>query len=81
MPYFVYYITESPDDKRKTLEHIETFDNFKAARQLARSKRSELADAGTEASGRDCRLIFAKNNIEAEKLLSTPREERVVGED
>ena len=81
MPYFVYYVTESPDDKRKTLEHVETFDNFKAARNLARSKRAELAENGSVAAGRDCRLIFAKNEVEAEKLLSTPREERVVGED
>lgn len=81
MPYFVYFVTESPDDKRRTLEHIETFDDFKEARNLARAKRSELAEQGSARDGRDCRLIFAKNTIEAEKLLSTPREERVVGED
>lgn len=78
MPYFVYYVTQHADSNRKSLEHIETFDNFKTARGVARNKRSELREAG---DGRDCRLIFAKNQVEAEKLLSAPREERVIGED
>jgi len=78
MPYFVYYVTQHADSNRKSLEHIETFDNFKTARNLAREKRAELQGAG---SARDCRLIFAKNQVEAEKLLSAPREERVIGED
>ena len=77
MPYFVYYVTTAADSQKKTLEHIETFDNFKAARTLARERRAELAGD----NDRDCRLIFAKNQVEAEKLLSAPREERVVGED
>jgi hypothetical protein len=77
MPYYVYYVTTLADSNQKSLEPIETFDSFKAARNLARERRAELA--GNE--GRDCRLIFAKNQVEAEKLLSAPREERVVGED
>lgn len=78
MPYFVYYITQHADSNRKSLEHLETLDNFKAARNLAREKRAELRDTGDH---RDCRLIFAKNQTEAEKLLAAPRDERVVGED
>lgn len=78
MPYFVYYVTQHSDSNRKSLEHVETLDNFKAARNLARERRAELKSAGNE---RDCRLIFAKNQTEAEKLLSAPREERVIGED
>jgi hypothetical protein len=78
MPYFVYYVRQHADSPKKSLEHVETFDNFKAARTLARERRAELKAA---ADDRDCRLIFAKNRIEAEKLLSAPREERVVGED
>ena len=78
MPYFVYYLTQQADSKRKSLEHLETFNNFKAARNLAREKRAELKAGESTA---DCRLIFAKNQTEAEKLLSTPRDERVVGED
>lgn len=78
MPYFVYYVTQHADSERKTLEYLETLQNFKAARSLAREKRAELK---TSNSTSDCRLIFAKNQAEAEKLLSTPRDERVVGED
>lgn len=78
MPYFVYYVTQDPDNNRKSLEHLETLDNFKAARNLARERRAQLKAEGSQ---RDCRLIFAKNQTEAEKLLSAPREERVVGED
>ncbi len=78
MPYFVYYVVQQTDSPKISLEHIQTFDNFKTARNLAREKRAELQHAG---DARDCRLIFAKNEIEAEKLLSAPRDERVVGED
>lgn len=78
MPYFVYFVTPRADSPRKALEHIETFDTFKAARNLAREHRSRLK---AEGAARDCRLIFAKNQTEAERLLSAPPEERVVGED
>lgn len=78
MPYFVYYIAQHADQDRKTLEFVDKFDSFKEARGLARDRRAELRTAG---DARDCRLIFAKNETEAEKLLSAPREERVVGED
>jgi len=78
MPYFVYFVTQHSDSNRKSLEHLETIGNFKAARNLAREKRAELK---AEGSASDCRLIFAKNQTEAERLLSTPRDERVVGED
>ena len=78
MPYFVYYVDQPSESNKKSLEHLETFDNYKAARSLAREQRARLK---TETSERDCRLIFAKNQTEAEKLLSAPREERVVGED
>jgi len=78
MPYFVYYVSQHADSDRKSLEHIETFNAFKQARGLARERRAELKASGDT---RDCRLIFAKNQAEAEKLLSAPRDERVVGED
>ncbi|MCB1790326.1 MAG: hypothetical protein KDJ24_08505 [Gammaproteobacteria bacterium] len=81
MPYFVYYVTENAGSAKKVLEHIETFDNYKTARALARERRGALKDDPAATPGRDCRLIFAKNQIEAEKLLSAPRDERVVGED
>jgi hypothetical protein len=77
MPYFVYHITHDTQTNTKTLSHIETFDNYKDARALARSKRAE----GDLAANEEVRMIFAKNAVEAEKILSAPREERVIGED
>lgn len=76
MPYFVYHIALN-DTGKKALTHLETFGDYKSARALAREKRAGLASGSQE----DVRLIFAKNQAEAEKLLSAPREERVVGED
>ncbi|MGD2081491.1 MAG: hypothetical protein PVF91_00900 [Chromatiales bacterium] len=72
MPYFVYRITPP-----RTLEHIDTLASFKEARNLTRAHRAEL-EPGGETS---VRMIFAKDQIEAEKLLLTPRDERVIGED
>jgi len=78
MAYFVYYVNLNPESNVKSLEYVDTFENFKEARNLARVKRTEI---GKEQPNRDCRLIHAKNQVEAEKLLSAPREERVIGED
>ena len=77
MPYFVYYVTVNPANNTKSLEFIDTRDNYKEARTLAREIRSEMEPN----PNRECRMIFAKNDVEAEKLLSAPREERVIGED
>ena len=78
MPYFVYYVTINPATNTKTLEYIDTKDNYREARTLARETRARM-DHGNP--NRECRMIFAKTQVEAEKLLSTPREERVIGED
>lgn len=75
MPYFVYRITEQ--DNKKELEHLETHDNYKQAKQQVRSIRADKA-ADDDA---DYRMIFAKSEVEAETLLKAPREERVIGED
>ena len=77
MPYFVYHIVTNPATNTKSLTHLETFDGYKDARAMVRSKRAEDSlDANEEV-----RMIFAKNTVEAEKILSAPREERVIGED
>jgi F0F1-type ATP synthase membrane subunit b/b' len=77
MPYFIYYVTTNPANNTKSLEYIDTQEKYKEARALAREKRSEMEAGAT----RECRMIFAKNKVEAEKLLSAPREERIIGED
>jgi len=72
MPYYVYRIKPP-----RQLEHLETFASFKQARELARMQR-----AGHDpADGSSVRMIFAKDQVEAEKLLLAPRDERVIGED
>ena len=78
MPYFVYYVTINPATNTKTLEYVDTKENYREARTLARDKRAEMDRSNPN---RECRMIFAKNDVEAEKLLSAPREERVIGED
>lgn len=78
MPYFIYYVTTNPANNTKALEFIDTRDKYKEARALARDTRASLDSSNPN---RECRMIFAKNDVEAEKLLSAPREERVIGED
>jgi len=73
MPYFVYSITQQP----LKLEHLDTFEHYQDARALVRSSRQ----AAEAPPGVDYRLIFAAQQAEAERLLSTPRDERVIGED
>ncbi|MGV6827263.1 MAG: hypothetical protein ACWA5Q_09815 [bacterium] len=77
MPYFVYHVTTNPETNTKSLKYLETFDKYKEARAFARDQRANMeVDPNKE-----CRMIFANNDVEAEKLLSKPREERVIGED
>jgi len=71
MPYFIYQI--SPSLK---LTYIDTKDRYQDARAIVR----ELRGKGQEDDD-EYRLIFANQQGEAEKLLSTPRDERVIGED
>jgi hypothetical protein len=72
MPYFVYKIAPP-----RVLTYIETKERYRDARALVR----ELRPSTAEGSGEEYRMIFAKSQGEAEKLLSTPRDERVIGED
>ena len=71
MPYFVYRIQEKP----RKLDHLETFPSYKDAKVYVREQRQQSEDVES------IRMIFAHNDIEAEKLLTAPREERVIGED
>ncbi len=72
MPYFVYKI--SPP---RQLEHLDTLERYQDARTLVRGRRQ----AEDRQNGIEYRLIFASQQGEAERLLSLPREERVIGED
>ena len=72
MPYFVYKITPPLQ-----LTHLETKDKYSDARTLVRGLRQDQPK-GAEP---EYRMIFANNQALAEKLLSRPRDERVIGED
>lgn len=72
MPYFVYQITPPLQ-----LTYIDTKTKYPEARAIVRGLRQE---SGAGSVG-EFRLVFAKDRAEAEKLLSTPRDERVIGED
>lgn len=71
MPYFIYRI-HAP----LLLEYVDTKDSYAEARVLVRSLRAESAG-----NGATTRMLFASTPGEAERLLSTPRDERVIGED
>lgn len=73
MPYFIYRITPNP----LTLEYLDTKDKYREARTLVRDLRARHP---TEDPG-NIRMIFAKTTGEAEKLLSQPRDDRIIGED
>ncbi|MCO5763386.1 MAG: hypothetical protein NHG36_18100 [Chromatiaceae bacterium] len=73
MPYFIYRKTEAP----LTLSYIATHEVYQEAKAQIRSLRQDQPLTGDAAY----RMIFAKSMGEAERLLSTPRDERVIGED
>ena len=72
MPYFIYRI--APD---KQLECLEQHPKYRPAREQARQMRAEQASNDPDT----IKMIFAENRIEAERLLLTPREVPVEGDD
>lgn len=67
MPYFIYKISIG-----RKLTLARSFDDYPSARETARSMRAEPA------RGRDetVKIVFAKDENEAERLLATRRERR-----
>lgn len=72
MPYFVYRVSDP-----LRLTHLDTKERYQDARALVRT----LRQAQSQGTGDEYRMVFAKHQAEAEKLLSTPRDERIIGED
>ncbi len=70
MPYFVFEINIQPDSGAKLLTHLETYPKYRDAKTRVKAER----EANPETESRQVRLVFAKNQTEAEKLLTTPRE-------
>lgn len=72
MPYFVYKIAPN-----RQLTYIDTKERYQEARTIVRELRANRA----EGDDGDYRMLFAAQQGEAEKILSMPRDERVIGED
>jgi hypothetical protein len=70
MPYYVFKVSPS-----RELQHLATLERYRDARAQVR----DLRQVG--APDVEYRLVFARQIGEAERLLSTPRDERVIGED
>ncbi len=76
MPYFVFDITIHPQSGAKLLKHLETFSDYHSARKRVLAERKNAPERPAD----ELRMIFANNLVEAEKLLSAPREERIIGD-
>lgn len=72
MPYFVYKVFPF-----KRLEFVQQAQQYREARDLARSMRKALQ----ENDDHTVKVIFAQNSDEAERLLTEEREPRPVGEE
>lgn len=72
MPYQIYKVF--PDKK---LEYIDTKDAYREAKDLVSALRKEQGDDADHL----VRLVFAKNQSEAERLLTEEREAPPAGEE
>ena len=72
MPYFVYNIHPG-----KQLELLEQFSTYKEARDNVRARRKELS----EDDEHTVRLVHARHEEEAQRLLTAKREPRPAGEE
>jgi hypothetical protein len=72
MPYFVYKIL--PDNQ---LKYYDTFDNYREAKQLVFEERKNEP----KGSNATIRMMHAVNQAEAERLLTAPRDDRIIGDD
>ena len=72
MPYYIFRINGP-----KHLDHLDTKDKYRAAKSAVEDLRASMAPE--DPAG--IRMVYAKSTAEAEKLLSVPRDARVIGED
>jgi len=72
MPYFVFRV-----DPEGRPECIDNYAKYRDARDYARKMRGEKAADDNS----NYKLIYAGNEVEAEKLLITPREAPIEGDD
>jgi hypothetical protein len=72
MPYFVYKVFPN-----RTVDFIDQFEKYQDAKKLTRQLRKEIAEEDVHTF----RLVHAKHEREAERLLTTKREARPLGEE
>ncbi len=78
MPYFIYRITSSEtEDQAPKLKQLHIYEKYREAKLKVR----ELWAAEEKDSGSMVRMIHAETPGEAEKLLSAPRDGRIIGDD
>ena len=76
MPYYVYRMTDSAAGLVKQLELLETFDDYRSAKQLTKKVRSEM-DGSVAAQ---IKVMFADNELAAEEQLQEKREKPITME-
>jgi hypothetical protein len=76
MPYFVYKIFPG-----RKLEYVSVFEKFPEAKNHAKEMRKALAGAGSGEDDYTVKVMFAKNQTEAEMQLKEEREYRPQGDD
>ena len=74
MPYFVYKIGGGVTALVKNLEPVGKHESYKEAKKAVRELRSEAEP------GQEFKVVFAKNNLEAEEMLSEQREKPILAE-
>ena len=76
MPYYIYSVTTTDTGKKKSVEHVSEFENFKLAKTEVRRLRTEepLED------NQSYKVMFADDRAGAEKLLLEYREEPIAQE-
>ena len=76
MPYYLFRISE-PDALKivKQLDLVETFENFREAKNAARQLRAESADDDSV-----YKVMFAESRLSAEEQLLEKREQPVLME-
>ena len=76
MPYFVFKIVPSVGNLVKNLELLDSFDEYKTAKQFTKQQRIEQDKDDTTTF----KVMFAESQLEAEEKLQELREETVVRE-
>ncbi|GMR06027.1 MAG: hypothetical protein BMS9Abin25_0608 [Gammaproteobacteria bacterium] len=76
MPYYVYRITDSAGGFVKQLELLDTFDNYREAKQLTKKTRLALDSSDTA----QIKVMFAESELSAEEQLQEKREKPITME-